>query len=305
VQHSRMLSTDSTPRLTVFEYFAFLLSKSFTGPLCKLKTLCCRYDGNTGRNDLDTAHPVILGDGEPVATHLTTVEAAIRASAAEKVALKQTPMRIGPVKVPPKPKPDTPTLVELQSPPKDQPVESIDADAAAGVATTVSTVTTVPMKQSSATGDSSTALIASGEATVKTDVSSYATGWKYSDVLTRGHHKQQQSALSLQERELAAIEDLTSSIPDGRLGACMLSTEPLLLPHTLSSPTNCFCHLLQLIQKLQWQEVPAISCTFSSHAAFCLYILVVHVPKFLCGLMLSCMVWCDEQALRLRLTEAH
>ena len=43
----------------------------------------CRYDETSGgRGDLDTAHPVILGDGDPVATHLTTVEAAIRAAAA-------------------------------------------------------------------------------------------------------------------------------------------------------------------------------------------------------------------------------
>ena len=147
----------------------------------------CRYDGTGGRGDLDTAHPVILGDGDPVATHLTTVEAAIRAAAAEKAAIKKskTPMKIGPKRTPP------PHQNDL-----DDSATNEDVDTHGGAA--------------------------AGEGTVKGAGGGGAIGWKFSDVVTGGGALQHSARSLLVGGD---IGDMVSSIPDARMGASNPQTD--------------------------------------------------------------------------------
>ena len=192
------------------------------------------------RSEGDTAYPVILGDGDTIATHLTTVEAATRAAAAEKEALKKgkKAQHIGAKKVPAKPQPKAasptkksaastadkkpasksqPTNSDSSESPKPSSSEQTNtkADGSAETASpdssnSKSTHTAVAVAGASQTGDIN-------EATGSQSQEDEAWPWQFSEALVGGSAPQEQkTARSLLKFEFA--DDLISAIPDAHLG---------------------------------------------------------------------------------------
>lgn len=194
------------------------------------------------RSEGDAAYPVILGDGDPIATHLTTVEAATRAAAAEKEALKngKKAQHIGAKKVPAKPqrKPAPPTKKSTAPTADKKPASNsnptnsdgsgnpkpssseqtnIKADGAAKTASpdsrnSKSTHTAVAVAGASQTADIN-------EATGSQSHENEAWPWQFSEALVGGSALQEaKTARSLLKFEFA--DDLISAIPDAHLGTC-------------------------------------------------------------------------------------